>query len=156
MSAVLGRLGRVAPAAAAVLLVAACSGGPSASPTASSVPAPSAIAEAQPTASILVEGVVTDSAHRPVANAEVECNGGVTCAPAHAQVIEQDGPDDGVKTNAEGRYTMVARGGGAFLMNASKRGYDATIREVAFPDASCSSDRAGCSVTVNFALADQP
>jgi len=154
MSAILGRLGRVMPAVA-FLIVAACGGSAPSSPSAATVPAPAAIAETQPTASILVEGQVTDAARRPVANAEVECMGGVTCTPAHAQVIEQDGPDDGVRTNEEGRYTLLVRGSGGFLMNASKKGYDADIHSVAFPDETCTSDRAGCSVTVNFTLPDK-
>ncbi|MFN8090793.1 MAG: hypothetical protein U0599_00900 [Vicinamibacteria bacterium] len=133
MSAVLDRLGRAMPVAAAMVFAAACGGGSAASPTATTQAA-SAIAESSPTYSILVVGTVTDSSSRPVAGAQVECMGGVTCKSSNAQVIEQDGPDDGVKTNAAGTYSMVVSrsgSGGRFLMNASRRA--TTTRSTRWP-----------------------
>jgi hypothetical protein len=157
MSTVLGRLGRTLPAAVAAVVLGACSN--AASPTATTpATVATANAEQQPTASIIVQGTVVDSSNRPLAGAEVECMGSVQCVAFGAQVIQEDGPDDGVKTNAAGGYVMVVRRTGAsdrFLMNATAKGYELMIREVAFADPTCSSDRAGCSVTMNFTLAPQ-
>jgi hypothetical protein len=156
MRTVLGRLGQTLPAAMTALMLGACSN--TASPTASTATVATAAAEQQPTSSITLQGTVVDASGRPMANAEVECMGDVQCVPSSAQVIEQDGPDLGVKTNAAGAYVMVARRSGSsdrFLMNASARGYELMIREVAFRDPTCSSDRADCTVTVNFTLAPQ-
>lgn len=157
MSRVLGRLGLAAPAAMAALIVGAC--GSTSSPTAA-VPAAtvSAAATEGAASSVIVEGMVVDSESRPLADVEVECMGDVVCTRSSAQLIEQDGADFGVKTNAAGAYRMVARqsgGTGRFLMNAAARGYEVTTREVAFPASACSSDRAGCTVAVNFTLTPQ-
>jgi hypothetical protein len=155
MSAALGRLATAMPAAAVVVLAAACGGGQAASPTATT--AATVIAEAAPTYSVLVQGTVTDSHNRPLAGAEVECMGNVTCGSPNAQVIEQDGPDSGVQTNAAGAYALLVRSsgsGGHFLMNALKKGYEYRVQEAAFPDATCTADRAGCTVTLNFTLGE--
>lgn len=152
-----GRLGWTLPAALTALALAACSN--TAAPTAATVPtAATATAEQAPASSILLQGTVVDSSNRPMANAEVECMGGVECVPFGAQVIAQDGPDLGIKTNAAGAYVMVAKRTGAsdrFLMNATAKGYELMIREVAFSDPTCTSDRSDCTVTVNFTLAPQ-
>lgn len=160
MSAVLGRLGRTLPAAVAALTLGACSN--SVSPTAAPPPvAPGAVATAageEQAASITVQGRVVDSSSRPLTFAQVECMGDVQCVPFGSQVIAQDGPDDGVKTNASGAYLMVVRRTGAsnrFLMSATAKGYELRFHEVAFADPTCSSDRAGCTVTVDFALPPQ-
>jgi hypothetical protein len=41
------------------------------------------------------------------------------------------------------------------MLNATARGYELMIREAAFPDPSCSFDRADCVLTVDFTLAPQ-
>ena len=154
MNTVLGRFSRWLPAATALFVLGACSSN-TASPTATGVSAASVVAEQQPTSSITVQGTVTDASNRPIAGAEVECMGGVQCVPFGAQVIQEDGPDDGVKTNAAGAYTLVVKraGGSAeFLMNAFAKGYEPSVHPVAFPDPACSSDRAGCTVTLSFTL----
>jgi hypothetical protein len=154
-----GRLGRTIPLAVTALLLGACGNG--ASPTAATGPVmPGAVAAAgeQQTASMTVQGRVVDSSSRPLTFAQVECMGDVQCVPFGAQVIAQDGPDDGVKTNAAGAYLMVVRRTGAsnrFLMSATAKGYELRFREVAFAAPTCSSDRAGCTVTVDFTLAPQ-
>ncbi len=160
MRAVLGRLGLTAPVAMAAVILGAC--GSTSSPTAAVVPAATATTEGEATgdvtSSVTVEGTVVDDSNRPMANVEVECMGDVVCTRIGAQVIEQDGPDVGLKTNAAGAYRMVvAQRGGTprFLMNAAARGYEVTTREVAFPDSACSSDRADCTLTVNFTLKSQ-
>jgi hypothetical protein len=153
MSLALRRVGPFLPAALGALALGACSG-KVASPTAVT-PQLTAIAEQQPTYSITVQGQVVDSANQPVANAEVECMGDVQCGPFGAQVTQEDGPDDGVKTNAAGAYLIVVKrfgGGGPFSMSASARGFEPTVQQSAFPDPTCSSDRAGCAVTLNFTL----
>ena len=156
MSTVLGRFGRTLPAAVTAIVLGACSN--SASPTVATGSVATAAAEQQPALSITVQGTVVDSSNRPLTFAQVECMGDVQCVPSGAQVIAQDGPDDGVKTNAAGAYVMVVRRTGAsdrFMMSASARGYELMIREAAFADPTCSSDRADCSLTVNFTLAPQ-
>ena len=57
-----------------------------------------------------------------------------------------------------GGYAMVVRRTGAsdrFLMNATAKGYELMIREAAFADPTCTSDRSDCTLTVNFTLAPQ-
>lgn len=150
-----GRLGWTLPALTALAL-AACSSN-TASPTGATATAASAAAEQVPASSILVQGTVVDSAGHPMA-AQVECMGDVQCVAAGSQVIQQDGPDDGVKTNAAGAYTLLVRRTGSsdrFMMNATARSYEMMIREVAYPDATCTSDRSDCVVTINFTLAPQ-
>jgi hypothetical protein len=156
MSTVLGRLGRTLPAAVTALILGACSN--STSPTAATGPVATAAAEQQPASSITVQGMVADSSNRPLTFAQVECTGDVQCLPPGAQVSAQDGPDDGVKTNAAGAYVIVVRRTGAsnrFLMSATARGYEPSIREVAMADPTCRSDRADCAVTLDFTLAPQ-
>jgi hypothetical protein len=58
-------------------------------------------------------------------------------------------------TDANGQYHIVATsraGGSGFLMNANARGYEVAWRDVAWPDAGCSSDQPRCTVTVDFKL----
>lgn len=156
MSTFLGRVGRMVPAAVAALVLGACSN--SASPTAATGAVATAVAEQQPESSIIVQGTVVDPSNRPMTFAQVECMGDVQCRPFGAQTIQQDGPDDGVKTNAAGAYLMVVKRTGAsdrFMISASARGYELMIREVGFADPTCSSDRADCTLTVNFTLAPQ-
>src|SRR5512138_1211420 len=112
-------------AGAAALWVAAC--GSSSAPTAADPPTVRTAtsvagtqAVQQPTASALIRGRVLDGAGRPVANAMVECASNNECT-RFADVSAQDGPDDGVLTDANGVYQIkIARSGdGAFLMGAS-------------------------------------
>jgi hypothetical protein len=154
MRTVLRRLGQTLPAAAAMLTFVACG---STTPTAATAAATTVqpLASSSAPSSITVQGTVVDSANRPLSNIEVECMGDVQCAPFGTQVSEQDGPDHGVKTNADGAYLIVAThagSGGTFLMGASGLGYEVQFRNVAFPASACSSDQAGCAVSVNFAL----
>jgi hypothetical protein len=153
---VVRRLGWTLPAALTALALGAC-GSNTASPTNATGTVATAVAEQAPASSITVQGTVVDSSGRPMA-AQVECMGDVQCVATGSQVIQQDGPDDGVKTNAAGGYAMVVRRTGAsdrFLMNATARGYELMIREVAFADPTCTSDRSDCTLTVNFTLAPQ-
>jgi hypothetical protein len=151
-----GRLGWTLPAAVTALALAACSSN-TASPTGATAAAATAAAEQLPAASMIVQGTVVDAAGRPMA-AQVECMGDVQCVAFGSQVIQQDGPDDGVKTNAAGGYVMVVRRTGTsdrFLMNATAKSYEMMIRDVAFADPSCTADRSDCVVNVNFTLAPQ-
>jgi hypothetical protein len=152
MRTVFQALGRALPAGSAMLVLAAC--GSSSVPTAPAAAVTTAVAkEAAPTASATVRGQVVDLANRPLANANVECSSNAQCTLA-GEVIAQDGPDQGVKTNANGFYQMrVSRsGGGAFLLNASARGFGIVWHEVQLPDPTCTWDQPGCAVTVNFTL----
>jgi hypothetical protein len=143
-----------------MLILAACGGG--STPTAAGPVAEAkttTVAEAAPTASALVSGVVVDSSNHPVAGAEVECVGGnVSCTGSRTDVGAEDGPDFGVKTHADASYQLVASGSpeGDFLVNASGRGYQVEWRQLSLPDAACTSDQARCAITANFTLTAQP
>ncbi len=159
MRRTLRRLSLTLPAGAAALLLAACSSS-TPMPSAADPPAASTTSVAstagstqQPTASALLRGLVVDSANRPVANANVECASNAQCR-RFADVSVQDGPDDGVKTNAEGRYEMIVspQADGAFLLDASAFGFGIVWRTVALPSPACSWDQARCALTVNFTL----
>jgi hypothetical protein len=158
MSTALRRLGQTLPATMTALLLGACGGSttsPTAAPAVAAAKTVAAAAETIPS-SITIKGTVVDSSNRPLANVEVECMGDVQCAAFGSQVSQQDGPDNGVRTNADGAYLIVAtaRSSGArFLMGASGAGYEVTIREVSFPASFCASDQAGCTVALDFTLA---
>ena len=153
----LRRFSGALPVGSAMLLLAAC--GSSSTPTsATSAVQTSAAAVATSGAdpSVLVSGVVVDSAGRPVAHANVECMGtGVTCVRPLTQIIEQDGPDDGVFTRADGSYAMVVTAPTAdpVALNAHAPKYELQMQQARFPEAGCTADR--CSVTVNFRLGEQ-
>jgi len=151
------RFGGALPVGSAMLLLAAC--GSSSTPTAASSAvqtSAAAVATSGADPSVLVSGVVTDSAGRPVAHANVECMGtNVTCVAPRTQLIEQDGPDDGVFTRADGSYAMVLSAPTAdpVALNAHALKYELQMQQLRFPDAGCTADR--CSVSLNFTLADQ-
>jgi len=157
MSTILRRLGQTLPATMTALLLGACGGSSATSPTAApAVSAAKTVATAEEIpSSITVQGTVVDSSNRPVANVEVECMGDVQCAAFGNQVSQQDGPDNGVRTNAAGAYRIIATArssGVRFLMGASGLGYEVSIHETAFPASFCTSDQAGCSVALDFTL----
>lgn len=156
MRTALRRLGQTLPAAAAMLVLVACGSTTPTAATASMAPTTvQPLASSSVPSSITVQGTVLDSENRPLSNIEVECMGDVQCAPFGTQVSEQDGPDHGVKTNADGAYLIVATQAGSsgnFQMGASGLGYEVQFRTVAFPASACSSDQAGCHVSVNFTL----
>lgn len=151
MRTVFQALGRALPVGPAMLMLAAC--GSTTAPTAPAAVTATVAKEAAPSASAIVRGQVVDLANRPVANANVECTSDAQCTLA-GDVAAQDGPDQGVKTNANGFYQMrVSRSGGvAFILNASARGFGVVWREVQLPDPTCTWDQPGCAVTVNFTL----
>jgi hypothetical protein len=150
MSKVL-RLERTLPVLSAALLLAACSSTPSPTTADSSVPA---AASQTPAASALIRGWVLDSSNRPLANANVECASNAQCR-RFGDVSAQDGPDDGVRTDAHGYYALVVTpmAGSRFLLNASARGYGIVWHTIDVPDATCSWDQARCALTQNFTLA---
>ncbi len=158
MRTVLRPLGRTLPAMSAVLILAACGSTPS--PTAVDGAVRGGGTAVQPPATVAtmtIRGVVVDSSNRPLANAGVECMGDVRCRAAGSQVSAEDGPDDGLKTDSSGSYQLVVTGGSGsvqrgFLMNAHARSYEVAWREVRFPDPGCTSDQAGCTVSINFTL----
>jgi hypothetical protein len=158
MSKVLRRLGQTLPATMTALLLGACgSSSTTTSPTAAqAVSAAKTVAAAEEIpSSITVQGTVVDSSNRPLANVEVECMGDVQCAAFGNQVSQQDGPDNGVRTNAAGAYLIVAtaRSSGArFLMGASGQSYEVSIHEMAFPATFCASGQAGCTIALDFTL----
>jgi hypothetical protein len=161
MDTVVWRVGQALSVGSMALMLAACGG--SSMPTAAD-PAAAAktttVAEAAPTASMLVSGVVVDSSGHPVAGADIECMGtNLSCADPKLEVIAQDGPDQSVKTRADGTYQvrMVVSGSaaGPFLMSAHAAGYEVDWRQVSFPDPACGSDQPGCAVTANFTLTPQ-
>jgi len=144
------------PVGSAMLMLAAC--GNSSTPTSASAVQTSAatVATSASDPSVLVSGVVVDSANRPVAHANVECMGtNVTCVRPLTQIISQDGPDDGVFTAANGSYAMVltAPSANPVSLNAHALKYELQMQQVSFPDPGCTFDR--CAVTVNFRLANQ-
>ncbi len=160
MGDLLRRFAGALPLGSAMLMLAAC--GSSSTPTsatavASTATAGSTSATAQDP-SVLVSGVVVDSGNRPVANANVECMGtNVACVPPGTQVITQDGPDPGVFTGPDGRYSMVvtALSSGPILVNAHALKFELQMQQLSFPDAGCSADQARCALTLNFQLVDQ-
>ncbi len=146
--------------AGAALLLAACSS--TSAPTAADPPAATArtvaaAASVPPSPSALIRGLVVDAANRPVPSANVECASNAQCR-RYAEVSAQDGPDDGVKTDASGRYVMVVSPStnGSFLLGASAFGYGIVWRSAPLPDPACSWDQARCALTVNFALNPAP
>jgi hypothetical protein len=158
MSKVLRRLWPVVPILMAAMMVAACSSTPS--PTATDAPSTTtavAAAGLPASASVLIRGAVFDSSNRPVANANVECASNAQCR-RFGDVSTQDGPDDGVRTDANGRYALIVTptGGGQFLLNASARGYGIVWHELELPDPACSWAQARCALTQNFTLTVAP
>ena len=155
MRKALRRLAPTLPAAVAGLLLAACSStsAPTAADTAAATAAVTAAAIAPSSSSVVVRGLVSDAANRPLAGANVECASNAQCR-RFADVSAQDGPDDGVKTDANGRYEMIVSPStdGSFLLNASAFGFDIVWRSVEPPDPACSWDQARCAITVDFTL----
>jgi hypothetical protein len=161
MGTVLRRLGQTLSVGSAILILAACGG--TATPTSAGAVATrstATAAEAEPTSSVLLSGVVVDSSNRPVAQANVECLGAnVACMGPETDVSAQDGPDQGVKTSADGSYRIVVVAKGitpsGILLNANARGFQIEWRQISF-DAGCTSDQARCAMTLDFTLTAQP
>lgn len=157
MRKVFGQMGRALPGLSALLLVAACDGtstpvSPSGAGMGTGATGTSATAAAS-AATIIVRGMVVDASDRPIGDANVECPAEVSCTPPGVTAGGHE--HRAATTNAEGFYEVVATGtpaSGAFLMNANRQGYQVEWREVKWPDPTCSWDRTGCSLTVNFSL----
>jgi hypothetical protein len=105
---------------------------------------------------VVIRGSVVDAANRPLADAVVECVGdGVVCSNPYS--VGAGGHEHrATRTDAQGRYetsaSMPRAGARRFMMNANGRGYQVSWQEVGWPDGSCTSDQARCSMTVNFRL----
>jgi hypothetical protein len=152
MRTVFRGLARTLPAGSAMLMLAACSS--ATAPTAPEAKAATMATQTRvPSSSGIIRGLVVDPANRPVANAVVECMSDAQCT-LFADVSAQDGPDQGVKTNANGFYELkVSRsGGGGFFLSASALGYEIQRQEVRLPDSACTWDQPKCAITVNFTL----
>ncbi len=151
MRMVFRALGRTLPVGSAMLMLAAC--GTTPAPTTAEAVTATKTTEQVASASGIVRGIVVDPANRPVANANIECASNAQCT-LFSDVSAQDGADQGVRTNANGYYQLkVSRSGeGAFLLNATARGYGIEWREVQLPDPACTWDQPGCAITLNFTL----
>jgi hypothetical protein len=154
----LPRLGRVFAAAAATVTIAAC-GGSSVLTTwsdeSAELKSATRDAAAAEPASATIRGSVVDSSNRALANVNIECLGDVRCAEPGAQVVAEGHEHQVGQTDANGRFEIVASSlpgtsSTGFMMNANRRGYEVTWKQVAWPGPACSSDQARCTITVDF------
>jgi hypothetical protein len=157
MRTVFRGIGLVLPAASAMLILAAC-GSTTSGPTAASGAGTTSATAATEQSPVIVSGYVTDSAGRPLANANLECMGSVQCRALSDVTAQQQDNDHTVITNADGFYMLMATDGsadgdGQFLLNANARGYDVGVKSVRFADRVCTQGPGGCGISgVNFRL----